>query len=557
MMEQLRDLKGHRGFTSLAISRFISNVGNGISPIALAYGVLSLDGADGKDLSIVMAARFVPLIGFMLFGGVIADRFQRNRLVGGADMIGSFLAAVSAISLIAGFSSVWLLATMGALFGILNAIWWPAMSGVLPEILPKEKLQSGNAIIGLTTNIGYIVGTLSGGILVATVGSGWGLLADAISFFIAGVIVWFLPIIGKVKDASPGILHDLIVGWREFISRSWVIAMVFAFSLINMAFESMLSVLGPLNFSDPETGPRLWSYNLAALTIGMLIGGIWVLKVKFKKPLFVSMILIAISSIWDFSLALDLPLVFGLIAGVFSGISLEVFMVTWMTSLQSHVPEESYSRVSSYDTLGSYGIAPLGIVAAGPLAMHFGVNTILFVTGVTTLVAACLSLFVKSVVIAPPKLRGWFHLAATPLVIIASLVLFILSGEPFKFAVALYSLTAIMLFSVSAIYHRVPWIPRKKKIWRRWDHANINLLIAGSYTPFAVALLEPTDRNILLSVIWIGALSGVAIRVFWVGAPRWLYVANYLILGWVAVIYTPQLYKEGGLWSPSPFTESR
>ena len=151
-------------------------------------------------------------------------------------------------------------------------------------------------------------------------------------------------------------------------------------------------------------------------------------------------------------------------------------------------------------------------------------------------------------VIAPPKLRGWFHLAATPVVIIASLVLFILSGEPFKFAVALYSLTAIMLFSVSAIYHRVPWIPRKKKIWRRWDHANINLLIAGSYTPFAVALLEPRDRNILLSVIWIGALSGVAIRVFWVGAPRWLYVANYLLLGWVAVIYTPQLSKEGGLW---------
>ena len=397
MMEQLRDVKAHRGFTSLAISRFISNVGNGVSPIALAYGVLSLEGADGKDLSIVMAARFVPLLGFMLFGGVIADRFQRNRLVGGSDMIGSFLAAVSAISLIVGFSSVWLLATMGALFGILNAIWWPAMSGVLPEILPKEKLQSGNAIIGLTTNIGYIVGTLSGGVLVATIGAGWGLLADAISFFIAGVIVWFLPIIGRAKDKSPGILHDLIVGWREFISRSWVIAMVFAFSLINMAFESMLSVLGPLNFSDPETGPRLWSYNLAALTIGMLIGGIWVLKVKFKKPLLVSMILIAISSIWDFSLALDLPLIFGLIAGVFSGISLEVFMVTWNTSLQSHVPEESYSRVSSYDTLGSYGIAPLGIVVAGPLAMHFGVNTILFITGVTTLVAACLSLLVKSV----------------------------------------------------------------------------------------------------------------------------------------------------------------
>jgi MFS family permease len=303
MVNQLRELRAHKGFTSLAISRFISNVGNGISPIALAYGVLSLPGADGKDLSIVMAARFVPLLGFMLFGGVIADRFQRNRLVGASDMIGSFLAAISAVSLIAGFSSVWLLALMGGLFGILNAIWWPAMSGVLPEILPKEKLQEGNAIIGLTTNFGYIFGTLTGGILVATVGAGWGLLADAISFFIAGAIVWALPIIGKAKDKSPGILHDLIVGWREFISRSWVIAMVFAFALINMAFESMLSVLGPLNFSDPKTGPREWSYNLAGLSVGMLIGGIWILKTKIRRPLFLAMILIAISSIWDFAKA--------------------------------------------------------------------------------------------------------------------------------------------------------------------------------------------------------------------------------------------------------------
>lgn len=147
----------------------------------------------------------------------------------------------------------------------------------------------------------------------------------------------------------------------------------------------------------------------------------------------------------------------------------------------------------------------------------------------------------------PPKLRGWFHLGATPVVIIASLVLFILSKDSFKFAVALYSLTAITLFSVSAIYHRVPWSPSKKKIWRRWDHANINLLIAGSCTPFAVVLLKGNDRTIMLSVVWIGAILGVAMRIFWIGAPRWLYVANYLLLGWAAVVYSPQLYREGGL----------
>jgi hemolysin III len=140
--------------------------------------------------------------------------------------------------------------------------------------------------------------------------------------------------------------------------------------------------------------------------------------------------------------------------------------------------------------------------------------------------------------VVPPKLRGWFHLGATPAVIIASLVLFILSNSSLKFAVAVYSITAIMLFSVSAIYHRVPWTPAKKKIWRRWDHANINLLIAGSYTPFAVALLEGRSRNILLLVVWIGAAIGVGLRIFWLNAPRWLYVANYLLLGWVAVVYT-------------------
>ena len=147
----------------------------------------------------------------------------------------------------------------------------------------------------------------------------------------------------------------------------------------------------------------------------------------------------------------------------------------------------------------------------------------------------------------PPKLRGWFHLGVTPVVFIASLILFILSNSSLKFAVALYSLTAIMLFSVSAVYHRVPWSPTNKKRWRRWDHANINFLIAGSYTPFAVTLLHGNDRTILLSVVWSGAIAGALIRIFWVGAPRWLYVANYLILGWVALIYTPHMYKEGGL----------
>ena len=172
-----------------------------------------------------MAARFFPLVTFMLFGGVFADRFQRNRIVGGSDVIGSVIVGISALSFIGGFPHVWILVFMGALFGILNALWWPAMSGVLPEILPKEKLQEGNAVVGLMNNIGYVVGTLLGGVLVAGFNAGWALLVDAISFFIAGLLVWNLDLESKSRIESPGILHDLKVGWREFISRSWVVTL--------------------------------------------------------------------------------------------------------------------------------------------------------------------------------------------------------------------------------------------------------------------------------------------------------------------------------------------
>jgi MFS family permease len=372
-------------------------VGNGISPVALAFGVLALPGATAKDLSIVMAARMFPMIALMLFGGVVGDRFKRNRIVGGADVIGSGFAAISAISLIVNSSSVLLLALMGALFGILNALWWPAMSGVLPEVLPKEKLQHGNAVVALTTNIGYVAGALLGGILVTAFGSGWALLVDAISFFIAGIIVWNLDLPTIVRENANTVFQDLKSGWHEFISRSWVVTVVICFAIINLAYESLLQILGPLNFSKLDNGPQFWSFNLAALTTGMLIGSVISLKVHFSRPLLFAMLIISATAIWDFSLALSAPLWISLICAFLAGIAIDIFMVVWNTSLQSHIPEESYSRVVAYDAFGSFGLSPIGIAAAGPLAELFGVSAMLYLTGALTLLAALASLSVKSV----------------------------------------------------------------------------------------------------------------------------------------------------------------
>lgn len=397
MLRDLRALSRFPGFLPLILSRFISNVGNGLSPIALAYGVLSLKGSNGTDLSLVMTARIAPMIIFMLLGGVIGDRFKRNRIVGGSDVIGSFIAGTSAISFIVGFANVPLLCLMGGLFGILNALWWPAMSGVLPEILPKDSLQKGNAVVGLLSNFGFVFGALIGGTVVTLYGSGWALLVDAITFFIAGVLVWNINLPPMPEREKNSMLHDLKVGWFEFISRSWVVAVVICFTFINLCFEATLEVLGPLTFNSGGHGPRNWSFNLAAITAGMIVGGIVSFKIHFSRPLVLGMLAIAILPGWIYSMGLKLPLICILIGAFVAGVAVELFSVVWGTSMQTNIPEESYSRVVSYDAFGSYALAPIGIALAGPMANWIGISHTLIVAASVALISALIPLTLKSV----------------------------------------------------------------------------------------------------------------------------------------------------------------
>ena len=137
-----------------------------------------------------------------------------------------------------------------------------------------------------------------------------------------------------------------------------------------------------------------------------------------------------------------------------------------------------------------------------------------------------------------PRLRGWMHAASAPLTLAAGIVLVVLSPTAVtRIGSAVFATSALVLFTVSGIYHRGTWSPRAWRFLRRFDHANIFLLIAGSYTPFTLLLLHGTERVVLLSVVWTGAVLGVLFRVFWNDAPRWLYTPIYIALGWAAVFY--------------------
>ena len=143
-----------------------------------------------------------------------------------------------------------------------------------------------------------------------------------------------------------------------------------------------------------------------------------------------------------------------------------------------------------------------------------------------------------------PLWRGWIHAATFPLSIAAGVVLIVLAdGALAKWASAVFMLTSMLLFGVSALYHRIDWSPRVKQVFRRIDHANIFLLIAGTYTPIALLALPPDKGILLLALVWGGALLGIGFRVFWIGAPRWLYVPLYLLLGWAAVMFIVDIFN--------------
>jgi hemolysin III len=142
-----------------------------------------------------------------------------------------------------------------------------------------------------------------------------------------------------------------------------------------------------------------------------------------------------------------------------------------------------------------------------------------------------------------PTWRGWIHTVTAPVALVAGVVLVaVANGAEAKWASAVFALTSLLLFGNSALYHRVAWSPPVKRTLKRIDHANIFLLIAGTYTPISLLALPPRSGLVLLVGVWGGALLGIAFRVFWIGAPRWLYVPIYVGLGWAAVVDLPALW---------------
>ena len=396
---------GHRRFRALLAGRSISMLGTAIAPVAIAFAVLDLTGS-AAALGLVLAARSIPEVVFLLVGGVIADRFDRARILVVANVVAGLAQAGAATLLLTGTASVPALAAHEAANGTASALVFPAAAALTPLTVPSRMLQEANAMLRLGLNAALILGAASGGVLVGSLGSGWGLAVDAVAYVVAAGCFSRLR---RRPDATPltssvaarrrgfaGVGGDLRDGWREVSSRTWLWAVILAFGFANAAQAAGRATLGPV-VADRTFGPEGWGLVLAVQTAGMFAGGLLMLRLRTGRPLFAGCAAILLWVPMFVVLALNPTLPMLLPVALLGGVGLEVFSVSWDLSLQQQIPQDRLSRVYSFDALGSYAMIPIGQLVAGPLALALGTEDAILACAAVIAASIAATLAVPSV----------------------------------------------------------------------------------------------------------------------------------------------------------------
>jgi len=395
---QTKEVLAHKYVKRLFLARFISNYGNGMGPIALAFGILGLPNGSANLLGLTLGITTVLFLIMAPFGGVIADKYGRARMVGLTDMAAGLILFVQVAYFTTGNVPIAVLLIVNGCFGILWGIFWPAFSGVIPAVLPEAGLQKGNALNSLVTNSGMISGAASAGFLIDTFGVSVTLGIDAASFFISGILIFtFRHLTPRAQHSENAMIDDLRHGWQVFLSFRWIVIIVAAFSFIVMCWAAAENVLGPLIALEHFNGAKSWSYVITAESIGLVVGSLIAIKVKPKYPM--RFLMLSSFPITFYIAALAKPQSLAVIAvGAFLfGITLDLWGTLWSTALQRKVPRDSLSRVSSFDAMGSLMFRPIGLAIAAPLSTWLGIENFIYILAAVTVVAIVLPLFSSEV----------------------------------------------------------------------------------------------------------------------------------------------------------------
>jgi MFS family permease len=364
-----------RSFLLLAGGRTISMLGNAMAPIALAFAVLDITHHSARDLGIVLAARSVALVAFLLLGGVVSDRLPRHVVLVGSSLLAGVSEATTAALLLSSHAQVAVLAALQVVNGASAAFTLPSTSALVPQTVPADVLRQANVAVRMGGNAANIAGAALGGVVVALAGPGWGIAIDAATFFVAAVM--FAAIHGTTAARTAkttSMIRELAEGWREFWTRTWLWVVVVQFAFINMAYGASFNVLGPLVADQRLGGATAWGVIVAAQGVGLIVGGFVSAWRHDKRPLLAgnNALLLQLPMLALLAAAAPLPLVAA--ASVLGGVGIEIFGVRWITTMQEQIPEGLQSRMFAYDALGSFLFIPIGQALAGPAQSLLGTS---------------------------------------------------------------------------------------------------------------------------------------------------------------------------------------
>ncbi len=367
-----------------------------MAPIAMAFGVLELTGST-RDSAFVIAAPIVAQIVLILIGGAIADRTSRQRMLVLADTLAMCSQLTIAYLFLSGIATVPMLVGLMLINGVATALGMPATMGFITQMVDRQDLQAANALLGVARNSAMMIGAALAGILVATVGPGFTLAIDGLSFGLSALLIAGLKPRPQVEPEKASMLEDLRLGWREFSAHKWLWAIVLQFSIVVAAMEAVFGLIGPAVTKMQMAGAIDWGIISAGFGLGTLVGGLVAININPKRPM-----LVATFCVFFFCgvpLTLSVPLSVWLITAVsfIDGVAGQIFAVLWYTTLQKMIAPDRLSRVSAYDHLGSVVLAPLGIVAGGFLYEAIGPRETLLIASLAIVLPTLAVLAVREV----------------------------------------------------------------------------------------------------------------------------------------------------------------
>ena len=385
-----------RDFRLLWLGQSASTIGDALVLVAVGLYVTRLTG-DPADVGLVLGAYSLPVVLFVLLGGVLADRLPRQRVMIASDVVRCVLHATLALLIATGLVQIWHMVVIGALFGTAEAFFRPAYTGLVPQTVDEDDIQSAQALSGVSQEVAEIVGPALATVLVLGVGGAAAFAVDAATFALSALLLTRIsPRQRGDRGDSASVLVELREGWVAVRDRAWVWATVLAFSVALLVALTPFFVLGASVAADVYGSDAVYGWSNAAWGVGTVTGAVVGSRWRPLRPMRAAVIGAVPWPLGIAVFALGPAQVVLYLTMVVSGVGIGLFAVWWETALAQRIPPHLLSRVSAWDWMGSLALMPVGYLLSGPAADAFGAVEVMVAGGVIGGVAMVLALLPRS-----------------------------------------------------------------------------------------------------------------------------------------------------------------